>query len=78
MNFINIIANICERFLGADLNVMAKAIGLDPRINPRFLRAGVGFGGSCFSKDLRTLIAKAEELGYDAKLSKAALEVNKE
>ena len=78
ISFINTIANICERLPGADVNVIAKAIGLDPRISPRFLSAGVGFGGSCFPKDVRALITKAEELGYNAKLLKATIEVNEE
>ena len=76
ISFINTIANICEHLPSADVNIIAKAIGLDPRISPRFLRAGVGFGGSCFPKDLKALIAKARDLGYDAELLKAAYNVN--
>lgn len=78
ISFINTIANVCERLPGADVEIIAKAIGLDPRISPLFLRAGVGFGGSCFPKDVKALIAKAKELGYEAKLLRAVLEVNEE
>ena len=76
ISFINTIANICERLPGADVNIVARAIGLDPRISPLFLRAGVGFGGSCFPKDVKALIARARGLGYDANLLRAVLEVN--
>ena len=76
ISFINTIANICERLPGADVNIVARAIGLDPRISSLFLRAGVGFGGSCFPKDVKALIARARELGYDADLLRAVLEVN--
>ena len=76
VSFINTIANICELVPGCDVVEVARALGLDPRISPRFLRAGVGYGGSCFPKDLRALIAFAEERGYEPLLLKAVEEVN--
>ena len=75
ISFINEIANICER-IGADVSVVARAMGLDQRIGPRFLRAGAGYGGSCFPKDTRALVKTAESLGYDLKIVKAAIQVN--
>jgi UDPglucose 6-dehydrogenase len=54
INFMNTIANICERMANVDVVEVAKAIGADPRIGPDFLGAGVGFGGSCLPKDLST------------------------
>ena len=75
VSFINEVANICER-VGADIAQLATAIGLDERIGPRFLDAGVGWGGSCFGKDLNALVSVAEEHGYDASLLRAAVAVN--
>jgi UDPglucose 6-dehydrogenase len=75
VSFINEIANICER-VGADVANVATAIGLDERIGPRFLDAGLGWGGSCFGKDLNALVAAADEHGYDAALLRAAVAVN--
>ncbi len=77
ISFINEIANICER-IGADVSVVARAMGLDNRIGPRFLRAGAGYGGSCFPKDTRALVKTAEAVGYDLKIVKAAIRVNGE
>ncbi len=77
ISFINEIANICQRN-GVDANEVAYAIGLDRRINPRFLRFGVGYGGSCFPKDVKALIAASEKSGYIPRLLKAAEEVNKQ
>jgi len=76
ISFINEIANICQR-IGVDANEVAYAIGLDPRINPKFLRFGVGYGGSCFPKDVKALIAASEKSGYNPKLLKAVESVNK-
>lgn len=76
ISFINEIANICDR-VGADVVQVAKGIGLDSRIGPKFLQAGIGWGGSCFPKDVSALIHTADDYGYDAKLLKAAVEVNK-
>lgn len=63
ISFINEIANICD-VTGADVKIVAQALGMDYRINPRFLSPGVGYGGSCFPKDVRALIWAAEEQGY--------------
>jgi len=76
ISFINEIANICQR-TGVDANDIAYAIGLDPRINPKFLRFGVGYGGSCFPKDVKALIAASEKSGYNPKLLKAVEVINK-
>ncbi len=65
ISFINFISRIAEKFPGCDVNVVAKAMGLDPRIGPSFLEAGPGYGGSCFPKDLKALIAFSEALGLD-------------
>lgn len=67
ISFINEIANICDR-VGADVKLVAQAMGLDYRINPRFLNPGVGYGGSCFPKDVRALIHTAREQGYEPQL----------
>lgn len=75
ITFINEMANICEK-IGGDVHVVAKAMGLDGRIGPKFLRAGVGYGGSCFPKDNSALVHMAEELGAPTKLVAATIEVN--
>ena len=75
ISFINEIANLCEK-VGADVNVVAKAMGLDGRIGPKFLHAGAGFGGSCFPKDTRALIKIAEEAGTRVSIVEAAVGVN--
>jgi UDPglucose 6-dehydrogenase len=62
VSFINKVADICER-AGADVEVIAAAMGLDPRIGPRFLRAGIGYGGACLPKDVKAFRFKAEEMG---------------
>ena len=72
---INEVANMCER-LGADVHVVARAMGLDGRISPKFLHPGPGFGGSCFPKDVSALVATAEEVGYDFMVGRAALAAN--
>lgn len=68
ISFINAMAEVCER-VGADVTVLAKAIGYDPRIGSRFLQAGLGFGGGCLPKDIRAFMARAEELGADQALT---------
>jgi UDPglucose 6-dehydrogenase len=68
ISFINAMAEVCET-VGADVTVLAKAIGYDPRIGNRFLQAGLGFGGGCLPKDIRAFMARAEELGADQALS---------
>lgn len=75
ISFINEIANICER-VGADVSRVAAGMGLDPRIGRSFLRAGLGYGGSCFPKDTRALVNIAGEVKYDFQLLKAVVEVN--
>ncbi len=75
ISFINEIANICDR-VGADVTQVAKGIGLDSRIGSKFLQAGIGWGGSCFPKDVSALIHTADDYGYDAQLLKSAVEVN--
>lgn len=77
ISFANEIGNICKK-LGIDAYEVFKGVGLDHRINPAFFRAGIGFGGSCFPKDIKALIAKAEELGMNPKILKAVIEVNEE
>ncbi|MFH7244454.1 MAG: UDP-glucose dehydrogenase family protein [Spirulina sp.] len=75
ISFINEIANICDR-VGADVTQVAAGIGLDSRIGKKFLQAGIGWGGSCFPKDVSALIHTAEDYGYEAQLLKSAVEVN--
>lgn len=75
IGFANEMANICER-VGADITEVMSGIGLDSRIGTTFLNAGIGWGGSCFGKDVRSLIHIAKEYGYDTKLLCASLEVN--
>lgn len=77
ISFINEVGNVCKR-LGIDTNVVAKGIGLDSRIGPKFLRAGLGYGGSCFPKDVSALVHKAVESGYYPRLLRAALDVNRD
>tara|TARA_Y100000310_G_scaffold345575_1_gene466791 strand:+ start:7582 stop:8910 length:1329 start_codon:yes stop_codon:yes gene_type:complete len=67
ISFINELANICDT-VEADVKVAAQAMGMDYRISPKFLNAGIGYGGSCFPKDVRALVNKAREKGYEAKL----------
>lgn len=76
ISFINEIANICDR-VGADVTQVAKGIGLDSRIGSKFLQAGIGWGGSCFPKDVSALIHTAKDYGYDAQLLKSTVNVNK-
>jgi UDPglucose 6-dehydrogenase len=75
IGFANEIANICER-VGADVTEVVSGIGLDSRIGTAFLNAGIGWGGSCFGKDVRSLLHTAKEYGYCAKLLEVSLEVN--
>ncbi len=77
ISFINEIANICER-TGADVTQVADGIGLDKRIGRSFLNAGLGWGGSCFPKDVAALIQTAADYGYEARLLRATVEVNQE
>lgn len=75
ISFINEIANFCE-LNGANVRDVAKGIGLDKRIGSRFLHAGIGYGGSCFPKDVKALIQKGQESNFDFKILKAVEEVN--
>lgn len=75
ISFVNEIANICDR-VGADVTQVAKGIGLDSRIGNKFLNAGIGWGGSCFPKDISALIHTADDYGYEAQLLKSAVSVN--
>jgi len=76
VSYINTIANIAQLVPGLDVEQVASAIGLDPRIGPLFLRAGPGYGGSCFPKDVRALIAFSRERGYDPGLLAAVEKAN--
>ena len=75
ISFINEIANVCE-LVGADVVDVAKGVGLDHRLGPHFLRAGIGFGGSCFPKDVTALKQLAGNSGYQFMLLHAVWEVN--
>lgn len=75
ISFINEVANICDR-VGADVREVAKGIGLDSRIGSKFLQAGIGWGGSCFGKDVSALIYTAEDYGYSTEILKACVKVN--
>jgi UDPglucose 6-dehydrogenase len=76
ISFINEMANVCERIPGVDVVEIAHAMGLDPRIGPEFLRAGAGWGGSCFPKDTKALVAISRKLGYESKLIEEAISIN--
>jgi UDPglucose 6-dehydrogenase len=75
ISFINEIANVCEE-TGADVVEVARGMGLDGRIGPKFLQAGIGFGGSCFPKDVDALKQLAGNSGYHFQLLNAVIEVN--
>ena len=77
ISFANAMAAICDK-VGADVEVVLKGVGLDKRLGRTFLYPGVGFGGSCFPKDVKALIAIAKEHKYDFKLLKAVYDVNVE
>ncbi|MFT6937641.1 MAG: UDPglucose 6-dehydrogenase [Saprospiraceae bacterium] len=76
ISFMNEIANLCEK-VGADVDMVRKGIGSDSRIGKRFLFAGVGYGGSCFPKDVQALVKTADEHNYDFKILKSVLNVNR-
>lgn len=75
ISFMNEIANLCE-IVGADISQVRKAIGSDGRIGRHFLFPGIGYGGSCFPKDVKALISTAGKLGYELKVCKATDQVN--
>lgn len=75
VSFINAVANICEA-TGADVEELVRGVGSDRRIGTRFLKAGIGYGGSCFPKDVSALRAVAEECGYDFRLLDEVIRIN--
>jgi UDPglucose 6-dehydrogenase len=77
LSFINVVANICEA-VGADVEEVSKGIGMDARIGPKFLRAGIGYGGSCFPKDVAAFRYVAEQLSVDFSLLREVESINKE
>ena len=77
ISFINAVANICEA-AGADIEEVARGIGMDSRIGPRFLRAGIGYGGSCFPKDVAAFRNVAEQVGVDFGLLREVEKINDE
>ncbi len=77
ISYVNMIANLCEKIPGADVKIVAAAMGLDKRIGSLFLNAGLGYGGSCFPKDVKALIAHSRKLGYNLELLESVESVNK-
>jgi UDPglucose 6-dehydrogenase len=77
ISFINEIARICER-VDADAKLVAEGMGLDKRIGPSFLEAGIGYGGSCFPKDVAALAALAERFDYHPELLHAVMDINRD
>lgn len=77
ISYINAVSAICE-LVGADVTEVAKGMGMDKRISPQFLSAGIGYGGFCFPKDLEAFVAISKELGYDFGILKEVQKVNHE
>ncbi|MFP4469242.1 MAG: UDP-glucose dehydrogenase family protein [Bacteroidales bacterium] len=77
ISFMNDIANLCE-IVGADVNLVRKGIGSDSRIGKKFIYPGIGYGGSCFPKDVKALIKTADQRGYSLRVLKAVEEVNED
>ena len=75
ITFMNEIANLCEK-LGADVDAVRKGIGTDSRIGKRFLFAGIGYGGSCFPKDVQALVKSSQEVDYNFKILNAVIDIN--
>lgn len=75
ISFMNDIANLCER-VGADVNMVRRGIGSDPRIGNKFIYPGVGYGGSCFPKDVKAIVRTAKQYNYELKVLQAVEEVN--
>jgi UDPglucose 6-dehydrogenase len=75
ISFMNEVAQLCER-LGADVDMVRKGIGSDERIGKRFLFPGIGYGGSCFPKDVQALVKSATEVNYDFQILNAVMDVN--
>jgi len=76
ISFVNEVANLCEK-VGADIHHVARSMGLDRRIGPKFLHPGPGFGGSCFPKDLSALVRLGQKYGQPMRIAEAASEVNR-
>jgi UDPglucose 6-dehydrogenase len=77
ISFMNDVANLCE-IMGADVNLVRKGIGSDPRIGNKFIYPGIGYGGSCFPKDVKALIRTAEENGHKMRILQAVEDVNED
>jgi UDPglucose 6-dehydrogenase len=77
VTFINEVANLSER-VGGDIEAIAHAIGLDDRIGQRYLHAGIGYGGSCFPKDVQAIVKTADQYDYSFEILKAVLSINKQ
>jgi len=77
ISFVNAVASICES-VGADVQQVCQGIGTDSRIGPRFLNPGIGYGGSCFPKDLLAFRAVARECGYEFRLLDEVMRINEE
>ena len=75
ITFMNEIANLCE-LLGADVDSVRKGVGTDNRIGKRFLFPGIGYGGSCFPKDVQALAKSSKDAKYDFKILNAVMDVN--
>jgi UDPglucose 6-dehydrogenase len=75
ISFMNEIAQLCER-MGADVDMVRRGIGSDDRIGRRFLFPGIGYGGSCFPKDVQALVRSSKDVDYDFKILSAVMEVN--
>ncbi|NQZ85779.1 MAG: UDP-glucose/GDP-mannose dehydrogenase family protein [Nanoarchaeales archaeon] len=75
ISFMNEIAAYCDK-VGANVKEVAKGIGLDTRIGPKFLNAGIGYGGSCFPKDVAAIVESGKQVGHDFKIIKSAMDVN--
>jgi len=76
VSFMNMIASLCQKLPGADVEAIAEGIGLDKRIGPLFLEAGIGWGGSCFPKDLKALVNFSQKMEVDLPIIEATLKVN--
>ena len=76
VSFANELANICDTFGGINVDDVVEGIGLDPRINPKFMKAGLGFGGSCFPKDVQAIVAAARSNRYPTRILTAVLRLN--
>lgn len=77
ISFMNDVANLCE-IMGADVNMVRKGIGSDPRIGPKFIYPGIGYGGSCFPKDVKALVRTARENGHEMRILQAVEDVNED